>query len=189
MPGEVTEGFIAELNSLLDGVTEGPDGRHVLPHGGYQRIERVAAAASAALNPAPSPVGEEELARIIATGSSWGNYIYAFDRDVLTDEKEELLKIARAIIARVRSGGEGWRPISTAPKTGEHILVARFDGSVGFGRCGDKDQPWMDVVHWYSWPEGGEPGGFYSSSWGGDPDAFDGLTHWTPLPAPPEAER
>jgi hypothetical protein len=73
---------------------------------------------------------------------------------------------------------EAWRPIATAPRTGEHILAARFNGDSGFG----KGQPWMDVVCW--WPY--DAAGFYASSMGFNQNApYDDLTHWMPLPPPP----
>lgn len=66
-----------------------------------------------------------------------------------------------------------WQPIETAPKTGEHILVK--GGS--FGICGGKEQPWMDVVHY--WDIKGEEG-FYPSN--GPDEPYQHLTEWMPLP-------
>lgn len=44
----------------------------------------------------------ERVARAISASSSWGNYIYAFERDTLFDERAELLKVARAAIEALR---------------------------------------------------------------------------------------
>lgn len=69
-----------------------------------------------------------------------------------------------------------WNKEDSAPKTGEHILVAIFPEH-GFGKCGGKFQSWMDVVHY--WDNPGEEG-FYMSNGPGDfPVNF---THWMPLP-------
>lgn len=68
-----------------------------------------------------------------------------------------------------------WQPIKTAPKTGEHILGASFEGN-GFGICGGKKQSYFVVVHWWSNP--GEEG-WYASTGSDSPLA---LTHWLPLP-------
>ena len=74
-----------------------------------------------------------------------------------------------------------WQPIETAPKTGEHILVADFSRK-GFGFCGGKEQSWQDVVHYWSNP--GEEG-FYMSNGPEDPPVT-WATHWMPLPEPPK---
>lgn len=69
-----------------------------------------------------------------------------------------------------------WMPIETAPKTGEHVLVANFDSKFGFGECGGKKQSlWQDVAHY--WPFAGEEGWY--SSYG--PDEPLHVTHWQPL--------
>jgi hypothetical protein len=73
------------------------------------------------------------------------------------------------------TGGEKaapWMPIDSAPKTGEHILVAVFDGGIGFGTCGGKKQAWAGVVHYW---EHDEPGWYMSTANG---DIRVEPTHW-----------
>ena len=76
---------------------------------------------------------------------------------------------------------DGWRLASSAPKTGEHILVTTKLGGHGFGRCGGKLQDRCAVVHY--WDNPGEEG-FYLSNGASDP--FDDrpwtFSHWMPLP-------
>lgn len=79
-----------------------------------------------------------------------------------------------------------WRPIATAPRTGEHILVAWFDPPGGFGFCGGKRQSAFDVVHWFggpatdTWDEADN--GWYPSN---GPDQKQEPTHWMPLAEDP----
>lgn len=65
-------------------------------------------------------------------------------------------------------GGDGWKPIETAPKDGEHVLL--------FGAL-KRDFPTIGFYHdgvWWAWFHPGQPmeGGFAP-------------THWMPLPASP----
>ena len=61
----------------------------------------------------------------------------------------------------------GWRPIENAPKD-EHILVAR--GKIRAVVFWDSDwQEWIFVA--------------------GGMSTFRGVTHWQPLPPPPESEQ
>lgn len=85
---------------------------------------------------------------------------------------------ADKVIAALGEAGKlntGWLPIKTAPQTGEHILVAQRDNSVGFGLCGGKQQFFADVAHWFF-------DGFYPSHYGSEPERqLENLTHWKPL--------
>lgn len=66
-----------------------------------------------------------------------------------------------------------WQPIETAPKDGTTILAHNPRGLAFFAR--------QDVVpvHWTGWG-----GGAWENSTSGH-KVFDELTHWMPLPAPP----
>ncbi len=70
----------------------------------------------------------------------------------------------------------GWLPIASAPKTGEHILAAVFDGGTGFG--GPHDQAGCAVVHWFDYIGDPAQSGWYPSS---GPDEVFPATHWRPL--------
>lgn len=68
-----------------------------------------------------------------------------------------------------------WQPIETAPKDGSEILVCN-----GIGR--------RAVTHWM------EGRGFYAGQGGGYPASWTtigdlALTHWMPLPPPPEVKK
>jgi hypothetical protein len=97
---------------------------------------------------------------------------------------------ASAVLRAIPRLPPAWRPIATAPRTGEHIVVADFTPHAGgFGHCGNPPtkQPWMDVAHWYGDAHAPQDDGFYASSYGGDQAApFLRLTHWMPLPPAPE---
>lgn len=68
-----------------------------------------------------------------------------------------------------------WRPIETAPKDGRSIVV--FNPSRG--GC-VADQRYL-VVHWVGWG-----GGIWEASTGmGKYDDYE-LSHWMPLPPPPQ---
>jgi hypothetical protein len=77
---------------------------------------------------------------------------------------------AKEVAAQLRT--IAWQPIDSAPKTGEHILVAVFDGGIGFGTCGGKKQAWAGVVHYW---EHDEPGWYMSTANG---DIRVEPTHW-----------
>ena len=111
-------------------------------------------------------------------------------------EMAERLRVAEAEAERLRArttelaavrGGAVLRPMEIAPKTGEHIIVVGDLTGIGFGWSGPNRsrQSWADVVHWYGWEEGGEPSGWYSSSYGGEEQQkpFEQpLRGWLPIP-------
>jgi hypothetical protein len=75
-----------------------------------------------------------------------------------------------------------WRPIETAPRTGEHILVAWANTS--FGYIGGKQLPeFQTVAHWFNDGDGSDSG-FYLSM-GIVQDSYNDVpqhpTHWKAL--------
>lgn len=85
--------------------------------------------------------------------------------------------LSNAYMAGIERGARAWRPIDTAPKNGEHILLADFSRH-GFGRINGRDRSWSAVAHW--WDNPGEEG-FYLSS-GNDDAPITWATHWMPVP-------
>jgi len=74
---------------------------------------------------------------------------------------------------------DGWQPIETAPKTGEHILAVRQPIGIRFTNWTNPPT----VVHWFDDPE--RPG-FYTSVNEIAPEYPFEATHWQPLPEPPK---
>lgn len=78
--------------------------------------------------------------------------------------------------------------MSTAPRTGEHIIVVDKPTGFSFGYSGPGKslQSFADVVHWYpGWVEGNELAGWYSSSYGGDqktPFSEENMLGWMRIP-------
>lgn len=109
------------------------------------------------------------------------------------------IKIANAIRSRSASspstptgtvsgtGGEGWRPIDTAPKDGTRIIIrATMDYTPEtLAVRPDLDRNWIDVVRWGVHNTDGD------QSWVDDDSDWScsDPTHWMPLPAPPADER
>lgn len=128
--------------------------------------------ALATLAPAPVAGGGEpvawqfELANYFdkATGeySRWGSPQLSSSKPYVP---EGSIRNLRPLYASPPS--EGWRPIETAPKDGTDILACDEDGQY--------------VARWAAYA-GGNPR--WRLWWNGDPN--DDLTHWQPLPAPPQ---
>ena len=68
---------------------------------------------------------------------------------------------------------EGWRPISTAPKDGTHIIAYR-----------PSVPPHIEGMYWAAYEEGDIPGAWHWSCDGESP-TNNPPTHWMPLPPPP----
>lgn len=85
------------------------------------------------------------------------------------NRNREILRVIEAMATTALSSasapGEGWRPISTAPRDGLHILIATRSFIGG-------------VVQAYF-----DPGDGCFRDFEGD--TYEDATHWQPLPAPP----
>lgn len=95
--------------------------------------------------------------------------------------EEHFLNARRALAALARIEAEGWRPIETAPKDGSTII--------GWSKyCLEPV-----TVRWVGndWQSVWERGRVVSSQsdFGTDYETPGPLTHWRPLPAPPEEPR
>jgi hypothetical protein len=92
------------------------------------------------------------------------------------EEAHGRLQRASLEIERLRSERE-WRPIETVPKDGTSVLV-----------CGDYDAPHVAAWYGHRWISKGCDGRAISSEsdFGIDYQVPGPLTHWQPLPAPPE---
>lgn len=84
----------------------------------------------------------------------------------------------REIAAMVR--GSAWRPIESAPKDGTFVILF----------CPEDQSRWWASWQTYSWYGCDELGLTRDGHSAGDPNAVTGwfVTHWQPLPAPPEAD-
>jgi Protein of unknown function (DUF551) len=91
------------------------------------------------------------------------------------DERAELLKENE----RLHDLAGGWMPIDSAPKDGTMFLC--WVSAVRYEDCSQVDECW-----WRNGPEGDPELGYFDNACGqiGDSQA---VTHWRPLPQPPEA--
>ena len=120
-------------------------------------------------DPRPSPVGREEVARVIDPEAWWAeNPLLQSAPDRIDARKQSSLGKADAILA-LFSPADGWRPIETAPKDGTKVLV-----------CGPHENggTYQAVT---AWPKG------WVARWPVSYEAYaaDEPTHWRPLPAAP----
>jgi hypothetical protein len=108
-----------------------------------------------------------------ATGE-WEKSPFHLKPAMIADEASSLLfnhataVLARAYLAATRAD-EGWRPIETAPKSSQSILVF----------CPEYGNTY--IVCWRSWDE--TPGWLHFAHSGGR--LMEDPTHWMPLPSPP----
>lgn len=114
----------------------------------------------------------EKVARAMFENSEYNSIRWETATDAL---KEDFRKPARTAIAAIPSGVEElrWRPIETAPKDGDDILVLWRDDGAGCLVVSWDDEPDLATHHWAT---------------------LDGLhyhdnafSHWMPLPDSPES--
>lgn len=179
--GPATNGEPAAAASWLDTIPTAADGVTC-------RIEDVRRAFIANHSARPEAPRSEEVA-VLAAAKRLAHYLEEGwdEQDDPADVAEAdgacdgLVKAVKALLCapsqqQLRSR---WQPIETAPRTGEHVLIAKFDGGTGFGWIAGKHQPMQVVAHWFEYGNVG----FYGSVYGGDQqEPFDGFTHWQPLP-------
>jgi len=94
------------------------------------------------------------------------------DRAAAGEMYRNFLKAARAAIAAMPSP---WRTIDSAPKDGTRVL-GYFPGMAGYASRLD-----VQSIAWTGWG-----GGAWETIGGGKPLSSE-ITHWMPLPLPPEA--
>jgi len=101
------------------------------------------------------------------------------------DERAELL----AENERLHDLAGGWRSIETAPKDGTMFLcwvsAVRY-GETDEGQQYEQDCSQVDECWWRNGPEGDPELGYFDNACGQIGDS-QGITHWMPLPPPPEA--
>lgn len=131
-------------------------------------------AAKAAMSRASPPVDSEAIERVRRTLDRTsrnaelrrGNItLHPSDWMALNDDLRALLSPAKPV--------GGWRPIETAPKTGEDMVAKPF-----LGWCPEEQAPNggdIRVCWWEPRMDGGR--------WYGDRDLPEQPTHWQPLPA------
>ena len=90
-------------------------------------------------------------------------------------------------LAPVGGRGEGWRPIETAPKDGTKVIGLRKSGRAVTAYCAEYHAGWVAK-------EGGGhvPNGEFHKLWTedqGDSVFPVTLTHWMPLPPPPQEQK
>lgn len=146
-------------------------------------------------DPRPSPVGREEVARVVASAlgddfdhafvnkSEWnkargekgGRY-----RDINEPMQDDYLATADAILA-LFSPADGWRPIETAPKDGTYILSQV--GVIDSERFAHWSGRTFVIRHEGVRESGFDLGWSMFPGFGGAPDHW--FAGWQPLPAAP----
>jgi hypothetical protein len=119
-----------------------------------------------------------------------------FSPSVLQNEQVLRLKSAdelRRLVAEneLLRKDAGWRPIETAPKECGNLLLGwvryqkhRVDDD---GKAYTEDGGTIDFIEWQ---DGGEHGdGYFMATAGPWGDGSDWITHWMPLPSPPDAAK
>lgn len=123
---------------------------------------------------------DDELATLrakLAAAEARANELSAM-LDHQRDEATEMERMLRAEYAKVEARADGWQPIETAPKDGTRVLISsRGVVQEAYWAMAWEDAP--DEKCWWSTPHGPAGRGFTIL-----PKA---VTHWMPLPAPPDA--
>jgi hypothetical protein len=104
----------------------------------------------------------------------------AFDRMAAGESEEEVMRdFGYERRANLSTELGEWRPIATAPRDGTHIYVGNFNNNEpGYGWYDGKWIYAQTVAHWFE-------NGFYPSCCEKDCDLPISVTHWMPLPKPP----
>ena len=72
-----------------------------------------------------------------------------------------------------------WKPIETAPKTGEWVLLR--GGNPDSYDWGGNDYPPFVVAHWREWDQN-RKGWYYGDLESGFMGNYEDPTHWMPIP-------
>lgn len=147
-------------------VVPGDDDRSILEHN-FRAI-----LASPTTPQASSAEGMRERILPIVRGCNKAHGMYGY-------REQDCLDAADDILAALRSSGEGWQAIESAPKDGTDIMV------VVAGNHSATGKPFIpEVVNW------SEEDGWWNPMWGWDKAHSEYLpTHWRPLPSPPRTEK
>lgn len=114
----------------------------------------------------------EEFTTRLLVAMQWAPNLLSALRHVLIEEPAALSCLA----------GEGWRPISDAPKDGTHVLIAQ--------RRGDSDKWSVLEGHFVKRSRRSRNGTWYGTGDYGEEEFSQQYepTHWMPLPAAPSVE-
>ena len=131
---------------------------------------------------------------MLASSAGSAEACFAWDGHMIRGDKASVEAVVSALRA-LRDAPVGWRPIESAPRDGERVLLGRSDhdgdGDGGVSVCGywldavedgvdymGADAGFTDVDYQVFWP---------GRSFGMEPYRSAGKqpTHWQPLPEPP----
>jgi hypothetical protein len=92
------------------------------------------------------------------------------DTDISTEKGDHITYVATGEQGQILKWVDDWQPIETAPKDGTRILIASKEGVASAS--------WSCCIHW-------DPAGDWSDSDEYATPAGHEITHWMPLPEPP----